>query len=158
MYLVDLWRKRSASNEWVEAFCDLVLQWKPIGWAEEGGQIKSGVGPFLDRRMRERKAFVAREQLVARGDKGVRAQSIRGRMVLDGLYIPAGAPWYADFRAELLKFPAGRHDDQVDAIGLIGQLFDKMVPPGKPKQTAKPVRDRWDAAFEETGKSNWKTV
>ena len=54
MYLLDLWRKQAASDVWVEAFCDLVLQWKPMSWAEEQGQIKSGVGPFLERRMRER--------------------------------------------------------------------------------------------------------
>jgi predicted phage terminase large subunit-like protein len=154
MYLLDLWRKRSASNEWVEAFCDLVLQYKPIGWAEESGQIKSGVGPFLEQRMRERRAFVAREQFAARGDKGVRAQSIRGRMATEGLYVPAGAPWLADFRSELLTFPAGRHDDQVDAIGLVGQLVDQMVPPGKPKQKRKPG-DRWDTPDKGT---NWKTV
>jgi predicted phage terminase large subunit-like protein len=156
MYLVDLWRKRSASDEWVESFCDLVLQWKPMGWAEEPGQIKSGVGPFLDRRMRERRAFVAREPFPAHGDKGVRAQSMRGRMALDGLYVPAGAPWLADFRRELLTFPAGRHDDQVDAIGLVGQLLDKMVPPPPPKQAAKPMRDRWDRPEPSGG--NWKTV
>jgi predicted phage terminase large subunit-like protein len=142
MYLVDLWRKQSASDQWVEAFCDLVLRWKPIGWAEEAGQIKSGVGPFLERRMRERRAFVARQPFAARGDKAVRAQSIRGRMALDGLYVPAGAPWLADFRSELLSFPQGRHDDQVDAIGLIGQLLDRMVPPARPKQPP-PERDRW---------------
>jgi predicted phage terminase large subunit-like protein len=156
MYLLDLWRKQSASNEWVEAFCDLVLNWKPIGWAEEPGQIRSGVGPFLDRRMRERRAFVAREQFAARGDKGVRAQSIRGRMAMDGLYVPAGAPWLADLRSELLTFPAGRHDDQVDALGLVGQLLDRMVPPAKPKP-AGPPRDRWDRP-DERDPPNWKTV
>src|SRR5262245_46410246 len=41
--------------------CDLVRKWKPIGWAEEIGQIRSGIGPFLDRRMRERNAWVYRE-------------------------------------------------------------------------------------------------
>ena len=44
------------------------------------------------------------------------------------LYIPTHAPWYADFRSELLAFPAGKHDDQVDAIGLIGQVLDRMIP------------------------------
>jgi predicted phage terminase large subunit-like protein len=92
MYLLDLWRRRAAADEWVEAFCDLVLEWRPIGWAEEQGQIRSGVGPFLARRMRERGAFVARQQFAARGDKAVRAQSMRGRMALDGLYVPARAP------------------------------------------------------------------
>jgi hypothetical protein len=35
--------------------------------------------------------------------------------------------WYADLRAELLTFPAGKHDDQVDALGLVGQLLDQMA-------------------------------
>jgi len=126
MYLLDLWRKQAASDEWVEAFCDLVIKWKPLGWAEEHGQIKSGVGPFLDRRQRERSAYVFREQFPTRGDKAIRAQSIRGRMALEGLHVPTSAPWYAGLRSELLSFPAGKHDDQVDALGLIGQLLNKM--------------------------------
>jgi len=51
MYLLDLWRQQASSDVWVDAFCDLVRKWKPIGWAEETGQIKSGVGPFLLKRM-----------------------------------------------------------------------------------------------------------
>ncbi len=126
MYLLDLWRKQAASDEWVEAFCDLVIKWKPLGWAEEQGQIKSGVGPFLDRRQRERKAFVFREQFPTRGDKAIRAQSIRGRMAMEGLYVHEKAEWFPSLRSELLSFPAGKHDDQVDALGLVGQLLNKM--------------------------------
>jgi predicted phage terminase large subunit-like protein len=110
---------------------------KPIGWAEEQGQIRAGVGPFLERRMRERQAYVARAQFPTRGDKAVRAQSIRGRMELDGLYVPVGAPWYADFRSELLSFPAGKYDDQVDALGLIGQVLVKMTAGALPKPPEK---------------------
>jgi predicted phage terminase large subunit-like protein len=134
MYLLDLWRKQAASSEWVEAFCDLVLKWQPVGWAEEQGQIRAGIGPFLDRRQRERRAWCARESFPTRGDKSVRAQSIRGRMQLDGLYVPANAPWYPAFRSELLAFPAGKHDDQVDALGLVGQLLDVMYAGDRPKQ------------------------
>lgn len=132
MYLLDLWRKQAASDEWIEAFCRLVKHWKPMGWAEEQGQIKSGVGPFLERRQRETKAYVYREGFPTRGDKAVRAQSIRGRMALEGLYVPTGAPWYPELRSELLSFPAGKHDDQVDALGLVGQLLDKMLNGSKP--------------------------
>ena len=138
MYLLDLWRKQASSDEWIEAFCDLVAAWKPIGWAEENGQIRSGVGPFLDKRQRERKAFVFREQFPTRGDKAVRAQSIRGRMALEGLYVPVAAQWYADFRSELLSFPAGKNDDQVDALGLVGQLLNKMSVGQKPAEPEKP--------------------
>ena len=146
LYLLDLWRGQAASDRWVEAFCDMVIQWKPMGWAEETGQIRAGVGPWLDRRMRERRAYVARTQFPTRGDKGVRAQSIRGRMALSGLFIPPDAPWRVDLEAELMSFPAGKHDDQVDALGLAGQLIDVMIPPAKPKAPPKPV-DSWALAY-----------
>jgi predicted phage terminase large subunit-like protein len=116
MYLLDRWRKQSSSDEWIEAFCDLVKEWKPMGWAEEKGQISAGVGPALDRRQTERRAFCYREQFPTRGDKAVRAQSIRGHMALEGLYVPVNAPWYAEFRSELLGFPAGKHDDQIHTL------------------------------------------
>ena len=133
MYLLDLWRKQASSDQWVESFCDLVKHWKPVAWAEENIQITAGIGPFLERRQRERQAYCAREQFPTRGDKAQRAQSIRGRMALEGLYVPINAPWMSDFRAELLSFPAGKHDDQVDAIGLVGQLLDQMLAGQKPK-------------------------
>jgi predicted phage terminase large subunit-like protein len=141
MYLMDLWRKQTASDEWIEAFCDLVTLWKPMGWAEEKGQISAGIGPALDKRQRELKAFCYRQQFPTRGDKAVRAQSIRGRMALEGLYVPNRASWYSAFRSELLSFPAGKYDDQVDALGLVGQLLDQMVPGQKPKEPPKPKPD-----------------
>jgi len=139
MYLLDIWRRQAASDVWVEAFCDFVKEWKPIGWAEEKGQIASGVGPLIDVRSRARQAFVHREAFPTRGDKAIRAQSIRGRVALDGLYVPRNAPWLAELRSELLHFPAGKHDDQVDALGLVGQLLDKMVSGTRPKAGDKPT-------------------
>jgi predicted phage terminase large subunit-like protein len=149
MYLLDLWRQQVTSDKWIEAFCDLVREWKPMAWAEEQGQIKAGLGPFLDRRQRERQAYVARQGFPTKGDKAIRAQSIRGRMALEGLYVPQHKPWYADFRSELLSFPAGKYDDQVDALGLVGQLLDHMLCGVKPVPIVKPKIDRWDREEEE---------
>jgi predicted phage terminase large subunit-like protein len=140
MYLLDLWRDQTASDVWVESFCDLVRRWKPLEWAEETGQIKAGVGPFLTRRQIERQAYVARRAFPTRSDKSIRAQSIRGRMAQHGLYLPVNAQWAAEFRRELLTFPAGKHDDQVDAIGLIGQLLDHVMAGKKPEE---PRKTRW---------------
>lgn len=124
LYVLDLWRGQTDSMVWIESFCDLVKQHKPIEWGEEAGQINSGVGPFITRRQIERMAFCVRKSFASKADKAVRAQSIRGRMAMKGLYVPANAPWKADFVSELLSFPAAKHDDQVDALGLVGQLLD----------------------------------
>ena len=141
MYVLDLWRQQASSDVWIEAWCDIVRRWKPREWAEEGGQINAGVGPFIQRRAIETKSFTYRRQFAARGDKAVRAQSIRGRMAMQGLYLPAVSDWRAAFEAELLTFPANKHDDQVDALGLIGQLLDHLTPAKRPEDRIKPVRN-----------------
>lgn len=134
VWLLDMWRQQASSDIWVQSFCDLVRKWKPIGWAEETGQIKSGVGPFLVKRMLETGSYVAREQFATRGDKSVRAQSIRGRMALSGLYISEDLLGLEALISEMMSFPVGVHDDQVDALGLAGQLMDKMFTGPKAKE------------------------
>jgi hypothetical protein len=62
-------------------------------------------------------------------------------MALEGLYVPTHAGWFPALRSELLSFPAGKHDDQVDALGLVGQLLDKMMPGEKPEEPEKPKPD-----------------
>lgn len=46
---------------------------------------------------------------------------------MDGLYVPTDKPWYPAFKRELMTFDAGANDDQVDALGLVGQVLDKMI-------------------------------
>lgn len=158
MYLLDLWRGQKSSDVWVDAFCDLVLKWKPMSWAEERGQIISGVGPFLEERIRKRKAWIAREQFTSRNDKAIRAQSIRGRMASEGLYVPADAPWAPDLRAELMAFPAGVHDDQVDALGLVGQLLEQMISGRKPKPKEPDKRDGYRTADDDADSVSMATI
>lgn len=47
LWLLDIWRGQTAADTWIEMFCNLVRQWRPIGWAEETGQIRASLGPFL---------------------------------------------------------------------------------------------------------------
>jgi hypothetical protein len=53
-----------------------------------------------------------------------------------------------NFVTELLSFPAGKHDDQVDALGLIGQLLDRMVKRRKPEPVRPHVDTRRDQMFK----------
>jgi predicted phage terminase large subunit-like protein len=140
IYLLDLWRKQTGADEWVEQMCNMVATWRPLGWAEESGQIRAGIGPYLHKRLMERQLYVVRAPFPSRVDKSVRAQSIRGRMAMNGLYVPTYAGWYPDFKAELMLFPNGSNDDQVDALSLIGQVLDKMQPGEKAKPPPAPPK------------------
>jgi predicted phage terminase large subunit-like protein len=159
MYLLDLWRQQSSSKVWIEAYCDLVCKHKPMWWAFETGQIVAGLERFIKQRSIERQAYTSTERFPTKGDKAIRSQSIRGRMELQGLYVPAAAKWLPDLRAELTAFPEGKHDDQVDALGLVGQLMDRYVPGYIPK---KPDNEKWPAYVvlgdTERNDNNWKTL
>ena len=52
----------------------------------------------------------------------MRAQSIRGRMALEGLYVPVNADWYPALRSgNLLSFPSGKaRRPGRPALGLVG--------------------------------------
>jgi predicted phage terminase large subunit-like protein len=156
MTVADFWRGQTTPDVWIDRWCDLVLKWKPIEWAEETGQIRGSVGPFLDKRARERKAWTTRKQFPTRGDKAVRAQSIRGRMAMLGLRVPERAEWVSDFISELTAFPAGRHDDQVDALGLVGQLLDTIQAGAGPKPSGRRF-DRYRRS-EPSEPASWTTA
>jgi predicted phage terminase large subunit-like protein len=54
----------------------------------------------------------------ARGSKEARAEAITPILEAGKLWLPESAPWLDAFESELLRFPAGAHDDQVDALVL----------------------------------------
>ncbi len=140
MHVLDLWRKQADSGEWIAAWCDLVKKWRPISWAEETGQIRSALGPVIEAEARRTGAYVHRQQFPTRGDKAVRAQSIRARMSMRGLYVPSNAPWLQDFEAELLRFPAGVHDDCVDSWASLGSYSTGFAQALRPRQRRSPRR------------------
>ena len=80
-------------------------KWKPIEWAEESGQIRASLGPFLERRA-ARTAGVGLPP--ACSDPGTRLSgAVHSRPHGDaGALSSAGASWRADFEGELSRFPA----------------------------------------------------
>jgi predicted phage terminase large subunit-like protein len=54
--------------------------------------------------------------IAADTDKRVRASRMEPILESGLLYLPEAAPWLDDFKRELLAFPAGHNDDQVDAL------------------------------------------
>lgn len=141
LYVLDLWRQQTDPDVWISAWLDLVRYHRPMMWAEESGQILKSIGPFLEKRMREQKTYCRREQFASAADKPTRSRSIQARASMKKVYLPNKAPWLADFLGELTMFPAGKHDDMVDAFGLIGRMLDDMVKAYVPKVEKKPAND-----------------
>jgi predicted phage terminase large subunit-like protein len=132
LYLLDWWRAQVSPDKGVDAWADMAKQWRPVRWGEDKAQIEKTLGPFIDKRGKEMSVSVVREKFPTVGDKVQRAQSIRGRMGQGKVYLPRNAPWTKDLVAELLSFPNGRNDDQVDVLSLFGRMLTTMRPDRKP--------------------------
>lgn len=158
LYVVDIWRQQTESNVWIDAFCDLIHLHKPLMWAEESGQILKSLGPFINKRMLERKAYCAREQFTSIADKATRARSFQARCAMGKVYLPANSPWLADLIKELLSFPVGVNDDQVDALGLIGRLLDTMVAAHVPQDQPTDNLEDYAASYGDDTPDEWRVL
>lgn len=67
-------------------------------------------------------------------DKATRLMVVTPSIEAGRLALPAEAPWLADFRRELMLFPNGKHDDQVDSLT---QFLTWL---GKPKHRSGTIR------------------
>ena len=49
-------------------------------------------------------------------DKVTRMSAQSAQIEAGRVFLPRDAPWLSDFKTELLQFPYGRHDDQIDSL------------------------------------------
>jgi predicted phage terminase large subunit-like protein len=151
IYRIDGWRGQSASDVWIEKKLDLIKQYEPLAWFGEGGVIQKAIEPMLKRRMLERKIFCRLEWLPSVADKPTRARSFQAMAASGRVYLEKGADL-----SEYLVFPAGKHDDEVDAASLIGRAIDQAHPAMVATQPVKKRGDRWDKAFGEREEASWR--
>lgn len=128
MYVMDVVRGRFDGFELVERILDLYEQWRPSIIGVEKGHIEMALGPFLEKRVRERGLYEAyfKDLKTGRRDKEARARAIQGRMQQGKVYFPRDASFSGPLIAELLRFPNGMHDDQVDALAWIGLMMTEF--------------------------------
>ena len=138
MYILDMWRDQTDTDIWIEELLNLMAKWKPILWAEEAGQIKKAIGPFIHKRQLERRVWSGRRQFSSTQDKPTRARAFHGRFSMGKVFFPESAPWWGTVMDEMLKFPSGTNDDIVDTLSLLGNLLDVMsTGTSKPGPTAR---------------------
>lgn len=160
IYLVDGWYGQTDSAVWVDELLNLIARYDPITWVGEAGQIRRSVEPFLKKRMQERNVYCRMEWLASIGDKAARARAFQARASMGKVYLPNTEYGHRALE-QLLKFPAGKYDDFVDAATLIGRGLDELFGARLPaSESEKPKMDMWDKAWAEQDREeyNWKTA
>lgn len=158
VWLIDGYHGRVSTDVWIEQMLDLVEIYKPRYWFGESGIIHRSTEPFLKKRMEERNVWIT-VKTVNRGrgqDKlsclqGAIATSVKGKFRLpDTSYGRRG-------KEQLLKFPAGRHDDFCDMVSNFFMNLDSVHKPIKKEIVKKTPMDGYK--FPKLYDGNmWKTI
>ncbi|MBD5603567.1 MAG: phage terminase large subunit [Candidatus Eremiobacteraeota bacterium] len=130
IFVLDVFRARIPGPEQGPALRAVVRKWLPyrvriesVAYQQTFVQAAEADGMPVEPIMR------------GRGDKLTRANYIALRYQQGHVFHPRAATWLGDFEDELLTFPLGAHDDQVDTIAdagndLVNGAFDDIAPAG----------------------------
>jgi predicted phage terminase large subunit-like protein len=157
LYVLEIFRMKGDSFQIVEAMLDTALRWGSMpdtGYllGAEDGQIWRAIEPLFKKRMAERRQYLPYEVLRPMTDKMARARPLQGRMQQGRVIFPEEAAWRAQAEQELLRFPAGAHDDVVDALAWAVQLcMNKEPPRAYVPPPLKSWRDRLNESFAGSG-------
>lgn len=113
VWVLDLVRGRFDYPTLKRRAIQLHRQWSPIGEYRLVIENK-GSGMSLIQDLINQNIYPIRVQ--PSGDKVMRMHAQTARIESGSVFLPRRAAWLDDFRTELLAFPRGRHDDQVDAL------------------------------------------
>ena len=155
IWLLAGWRGQTTSDVWIERLLDLVHAHRPFAWFGESGVIQKSVEPYLLRRSQERRVYCRWEWLPSITDKSARARGFQARAAMKMVHVPEGQEGDG-FIEELIRFPAGKHDDEVDTASLMGRALDEAHPATKAAPTEKQARPDYGFGRRSTG-GDWMT-
>jgi predicted phage terminase large subunit-like protein len=110
-YLIDLIRERLEFPQLKREVLRLYKAYQPRAVLIED----AGSGAHLIQELRG-SSVVQPIAIKAEHDKTTRAHACTVALERGSVFLPAQAPWLDAFKAELLQFPYGKYDDQVDSL------------------------------------------
>jgi predicted phage terminase large subunit-like protein len=128
IHVKNIIRERMDGKEIVDTFLALQKMYDPVAIGVEDMQISKAIGPFLREEMIKNNTFISLLSLKHGGkDKSTRARSVQARLRAHGILFDKEGDWYPIFENEMLAFPRGKHDDQVDAFAYLGLMLDALI-------------------------------
>ena len=88
--------------------------------------------------MARQRVYPSMQLLKPISDKQARARTLQGRMQQGLVSFSSEADWYDSMRTEMLRFPNGVHDDQVDSAAWNAIMAAGRQPPKK--QQSRPMK------------------
>lgn len=134
IHVLDIVRFKGDTFVIIEEILNALEKWTlypdtPVTLGFEDGQIWKAIKPVLEVRMAERNLFPPYDVLKPLTDKMVRARALQGRMQQGRVMFLQDATWLPALQREMLRFPAGQHDDMVDALAWAFNLVVNKKPP-----------------------------
>lgn len=157
LYLcLDGWYGQQDQVNWAEEYMTLVARHRPVVEFGEGGMTRRASEGLLTRVRRERKAPGGKiEWMPSVSDKVARAASLRAMASMGRVGLPDNDYGHRVL-AQLLGFPAGKHDDAVDMVAMMARAIDQAHPAMALGAKPTVVKDRWDKAFDGDEGGSWR--
>ena len=126
-YVLDVLRERLDYPALRRKVLTVYSQWRQTGLNCSMVIENKGSGMSLLQELKRQHIYAV--PMNPSGDKVMRMHGQTARIEAGSVLLPARAPWLEEFRREMLAFPHGRYDDQVDALAQgLHQAFARRVP------------------------------
>ena len=116
----------------------LIRKHQPFAWFPEDDNNWKSAEPFILRQMKAEGVFTRIEAMSPHGqDKASKAQSFQGLAAMGQVWIPEG-PEGDEIIEQYVKFPAGKHDEEVDMAAIMGRAIAMAHPAIVPPEVKPP--------------------
>jgi predicted phage terminase large subunit-like protein len=140
-YLVDWWIGKQTHAVYIEQLLVFIKYYKPSFHQAEQGVIRQAIEPILRRRMREDSTYTRLKWSSSTGDKVAKCRSFQALAENGVIRFPLDFKDGELILDQLIKFPAGKHDDCVDMCSEFGRAIMKVwdaTEPTKPEPKPDP--------------------
>lgn len=128
LYMLGGFKSQETTDKWMVKGVQLIKDYKPLCWFPENDQAWRAVAPFVQRYMYSKNVHCRREPLpTSGGDKPTKARGFQAMASMGKVWLP-DTPEGDEILNEYLRFPAGKHDDEVDAAANMGRALDEAHP------------------------------